>query len=261
MRATAGQLGAAVLAAAISGGIALPCAAQQSTTPFQPLSPFGPGAARAGTPGTLASPNAGAGSSTFAPSVAQPAPAFPGSAALPPPATISATTSTTTSAVAATVPAPPTAFPSTDVMALSASYASSTATAPAPPTAYGSSGGVAVPNPAAGTLQATTGTIETGAASSAPDAGPRAPLNMAPAGIALNSDLDNVSIVAGYNPPSTQAMGAAPAAYAATRPGDTHIAILQPPTERRPAGLRSTLMGAGPAQPATQQRPPKADRN
>lgn len=84
---------------------------------------------------------------------------------------------------------------------------------------YAASTSVAVPvlNPAAPTLQSTIGTIETGSATSAPPAGTGRPLNMAPVGVALNSDLRGPVVVATHTPPPAQAMGAGPAPAPAPR--------------------------------------------
>ena len=91
--------------------------------------------------------------------------------------------------------------------ATTTSYSSPTG---APASSYGASG-VAAVHPAEGSLQATTGTIDTGSASSAPPPGSVLPLNMAPAGVALNSDLRGTTVLATYRAPATQTMGAGPA--------------------------------------------------
>ena len=223
---------AALAVAVISGAFALPCAAQQAgLAPAGPVG-FGPGV----TPGT-----------PMVPPMAQPGP--PAALALPGPAPAPVAAATTVTTTSTTVLAP--TLPSSTSMAasLAASAYSSSTTTPAPQAAYAAPGGGII-NPALPTLQSTIGTIETGSASSAPIAEAGVPLNMAPAGVALNSDLSGVPIVASYGVPGTRAMGAGPS---------KHIAYLQPPTTTRTPAPATSAMGAPPVSQA--MRPPRADRN
>jgi hypothetical protein len=237
MRSTVGQAAAVLLAATIG----VPAMAQSITTnrnpPFVPLAQPAPPVSL-GTLRNTAIPGATTGAGAPSPFGSVSTPSGPAASVSAPTGPATSTTSSSISTTTVFTPAP---FGSASTTAISA-YVGPAGDAPTTADGYSS---VAIPNPAAGTLQATTGTIETGAASSLPVAGTGAPLNMAPAGVALNSDLSATRAVAVVPVAvTTTAMGAGPAAYA------------------QPAPAAPAPLSAHKAPPSgSSMRPPRADRS
>ncbi|HVZ42605.1 MAG TPA: hypothetical protein VHA82_02260 [Ramlibacter sp.] len=171
----------ALVAAAICTVFALPCAAQQDIP--GPSFPGGP----VTNPAMPAFPITGLGSST---------------------STTTASTASSTTFIGRTQYGATTSDVLGSATTVGSAYGvtgntygvTEAATAANPPGAYT---GSSIVNPALPTLHSTIGTIETGSASSLPSASSGYPLNMAPVGVALNSDLGPVR--------STQVLGAGPA--------------------------------------------------
>lgn len=180
--------------AALFSAVLLPCAAQ---TVGGPSDPFGAPGARVQGRNTLPAP-------FVSPSVQTQmtgSTAVPGMVFAPVPGTV-----TTNTIVEGPVVFGPTTG-STTLLSLQSSV-STLSSQPQPPVAT-SLGGIV--NPSASSLQSTIGTIETGSASTRPELVSAAPLNMAPVGYALNSDLNSPAVMAALARPATQAMGAGPA--------------------------------------------------
>jgi len=242
---------AVLVAAMLSGAFVLPCAAQQMAGPMG----FGAsGAVAGGATVTMPVPSAAGragiatGTVVGSPNVSQ-VPAVPAFTSVPVAVGATALGGGTVTTTSSTIVSGPMLLASPSVSELRAmTFVSSTRGSLALPSA---ASGVAIYNPAAATLQSTTGTIETGSASSNPLAGNIAvasgePLNMGPVGVALNSEFGGptttTTVVArAAVPVNTAVMGAGPA-----EPG-----ILLMPPERS-----TRAMGA-----SRSDLPPRADRN